>query len=536
MPQELRAVFTIADDGSVTLKNLSTRAKTVKKDIEQAGVAADKFGDTAASAANDARKGQERLNNSVQRTENYYKQAGAAARGAASAGRTAGLSGTGSGTGIEDIDPDRQSPFPTWTTQALDFAAAGLAAKKAWDGTMSAINLSAMQQVQETTFQALLNSQEAGSALYDYVSAYARTSALGREDIANAVTAYSSYTKDIDQLEQLIKMTERLYAKDPTQGASGAVFAMRELLSGDTMSIKDRFNMSGFSGETIRNLANTGDIEGLLSYVDAQFNKFGATQAVVDANFDNLTTQTNIFASNLQTAIAESATPAMETLSGTMQQLNADMDAGKFQPFINLMSSGMQMIASAAAWAGENLDWLLPIVVGLVSAFVIYKGVTLAAAAGQAIFAAATSLMTGNIIGTVAALLALVGGMTAVAAVSDSVAAQTNADLESVKKQYADIQKGLPETTAGATVPVEVSNTAPISVKGEVEIEEENLKYMLDIQGQKWLAKFSTATLAPQLVFNGTTIEKTADFDEFAQVALDSLQNAVDTTAAGVYT
>src|SRR5699024_6094838 len=156
---------------------------------------------------------------------------------------------------------------------------------------MSAINLSAMQQVQETTFQALLNSQEAGSALYDYVSAYARTSALGREDIANAVTAYSAYTKNIDQLEQLIKMTERLYAKDPTQGASGAVFAMRELLSGDTMSIKDRFNMSGFSGETIRNFANTGDIEGLLSYVDAQFNKFGATQAVVDANFDNLTTR-----------------------------------------------------------------------------------------------------------------------------------------------------------------------------------------------------------------------------------------------------
>ena len=39
MPQELRAVFTIADDGSVTLKNLSTRAKTVKKDIEQVHIA-----------------------------------------------------------------------------------------------------------------------------------------------------------------------------------------------------------------------------------------------------------------------------------------------------------------------------------------------------------------------------------------------------------------------------------------------------------------------------------------------------------------
>ena len=283
---------------------------------------------------------------------------------------------------------------------------------------MSAINLSTMQQVQETTFQALLNSQEAGSALYDYVSAYARTSALGREDIANAVTAYSAYTKDIDQLEQLIKLTERLYAKDPTQGAEGAVFAMRELLSGDTMSIKDRFNMSGFSGETIRNYANTGDIEGLLSYVDAQFNKFGATQAVVDANFEGLITQTNVFASNLKTAIAESATPAMETLSGTMQQLNEDMDAGKFQPFINLMTNGMQMIASAAAWAAENLNWLLPAVIGVVTAFVIYKGTILAANTAQAIFSATTGIMTGDIIKSVAALLALAGGMTAVAAVT----------------------------------------------------------------------------------------------------------------------
>ena len=86
---------------------------------------------------------------------------------------------------------------------------------------MKAINLSAMQKVQETTFQALLNHKEAGSALYDYVSAYAKISALGREEIANAVTAYTAYTKNAEQLERLIKLTERLYAKDPSQGGRG---------------------------------------------------------------------------------------------------------------------------------------------------------------------------------------------------------------------------------------------------------------------------------------------------------------------------
>ena len=55
---------------------------------------------------------------------------------------------------------------------AASFAAVGIAARKAWKGTMDAINLSAMQKVQETTFQALLNSKAAGSALYDYCLLY----------------------------------------------------------------------------------------------------------------------------------------------------------------------------------------------------------------------------------------------------------------------------------------------------------------------------------------------------------------------------
>ena len=151
-----------------------------------------------------------------------------------------------------------------WGSGAVSIAAAAYTAKKAWDAAMGAINMAALQKVQETTFQALTNSKKAGSALYGYVSEYAKVSAFGREELANATTAYITYAKSTAQLERMIKLTERLYAKDPSQGAEGAVFAMRELLSGDTMSIKSRFNMSGFSGAKIRAFADTGDIEGLL--------------------------------------------------------------------------------------------------------------------------------------------------------------------------------------------------------------------------------------------------------------------------------
>ena len=510
MAQTLDARFQIKDDGSVVLRNISKELYKVKSNTKDASKAADAFGDTSVGATKRARKGHEELNDTLAGTERAYKKLGE------HQGDAGGWKSDSSG--VRSLIGD-----------AASFAAVGIAARKAWKGTMDAINLSAMQKVQETTFQALLNSKAAGSALYDYVSAYAKVSALGREDIANAVTAYSAYTKNADQLERMIKLTERLYAKDPTQGAEGAVFAMRELLSGDTMSIKDRFNMSGFSGETIRNFANTGDIEGMLDYVDQMFNRFGATQEVVDANFDNLTTQTNIFTSNLKTAIAESATPAMETLAGTMRRLNAEMDAGKYQPFIVLMANGMELIGSGIAWVAENLNWLAPAVLGGATAFIVYKGVQMTATAAMAIFKAVTALTTLDVVNLTAAVAGLVGGMAAMSAVSKQIDAGVEMDMESAKKQFADLP------AAGAKLPVEVANSAPIKVKGEVEIEEESMRYLLDIQGQKWLAKFSTATLAPQMIFNGTTIEKTADFDEFAEYALESLRTSVETAADGVY-
>lgn len=514
MAQTLDARFQIKDDGSVVLRNISKELYKVKSNTKDASKAADAFGDTSVGATKRARKGHEELNDTLAGTERAYKKLGE------HQGDAGGWKSDSSG--VRSLIGD-----------AASFAAVGIAARKAWKGTMDAINLSAMQKVQETTFQALLNSKAAGSALYDYVSAYAKVSVLGREDLANAVTAYSAYTKNADQLERMMKLTERLYAKDPTQGAEGAVFAMRELLSGDTMSIKDRFNMSGFSGEMIRNFANTGDIEGMLDYVDQMFNRFGATQEVVDANFDNLTTQTNIFTSNLKTAIAESATPAMETLAGTMRRLNAEMDAGKHQPFIALMANGMELIGSGIAWVAENLNWLAPAVLGGATAFIVYKGVQMTATAAMAIFKAVTALTTLDVVNLTAAVAGLVGGMAAMSAVSKQIDAGVEMDMESAKKQFADLSANLP--AAGAKLPVEVANSAPIKVKGEVEIEEESMRYLLDIQGQKWLAKFSTATLAPQMIFNGTTIEKTADFDEFAEFALESLRTSVETAADGVY-
>lgn len=263
MSANLETKFIIHDNGSITLKNIGRETKKTQKEFKKAKSESDSFGNTAAAAGKKSNNAQKQTNRTLKQTAKGYQEVteevntyiDAQGRLRDEKGRFLPM-GSASGTGT--------NPVRSWTTDMMSFAAVGYTAKKAWDEAMKAINLSAMQKVQKTTFQALLNHKEAGSALYDYVSAYAKISALGREEIANAVTAYTAYTKNADQLERLIKLTERLYAKDPSQGAEGAVFAMRELLSGDTMSIKDRFNMGGFSGKPSGILQTPATLKGCL--------------------------------------------------------------------------------------------------------------------------------------------------------------------------------------------------------------------------------------------------------------------------------
>ena len=80
-----------------------------------------------------------------------------------------------------------------------------------------------------------------------------------------------------------------------------------------------------------------------------------------------------------------------------------------------------------------------------------------------------------------------------------------------------------------------VTNEDPISVKGTVDIEKESLKYALDIAGAKFFAKFSTATLAPQVNIYGQTIEKTTDLDEVTNYLGEKIVDMIEIQPQGVY-
>jgi murein DD-endopeptidase MepM/ murein hydrolase activator NlpD len=396
-------------------------------------------------------------------------------------------------------------------------------AKKAIDGMFSAIKLGDTQKSQLNTFQGLLNSDSAGTAMYNYVSAYARDkSVLGRENIAKGMTNFLPLTRNINEVERLMNMMERLYAKDPTQGAEGAVFALKEAIGGEVLSLRNRFGISGVSGEELR----AADLSGKLDILDSALNKFGASQEVVDRNFNNLSAQANKFGQELKAAIGEAAQPVVATLAETMIRLNAELQAGKYQPFINMIVNGMSMIGNGIAWVSENTDILIPIIFGAAGAFIAIKASMLAAAAAATIFHTSINPIFG--------ILTALGG----AAVGVGLGIHLTGDVD---KEFQDMKESFEQTRANADMAlnglgpldVEVANSDPIKVSGNVEIEQENMRYLLDIAGKKFFASFSTATLAPQVNIFGQTIEKTADADEVTERLVEGLETAIEAMPKG---
>ncbi len=90
--------------------------------------------------------------------------------------------------------------------------------------------------------------------------------------------SFITASKDLKQLEKMWDLAERLVASDPQQGLEGAIFALRELFSGDAISIVDRFEMP----RTIMNEIKKLPLEKQLVELDKYFNKIGITTKLID--------------------------------------------------------------------------------------------------------------------------------------------------------------------------------------------------------------------------------------------------------------
>lgn len=410
---------------------------------------------------------------------------------------------------------------------------------------ISGIENAANQQVNKISLQSMLGSESAGTALYDYAKAYgAQRSVLGADGVLDATKYFAQFTRDIDKLTQLYGLAERLYARDPSQGKEKAVSSVQSLLMGDSSAVKDDYQIFGADENKVNTLMESGDVGGTIEYLMGVFDEFGATQHIVEENFNSLQTQADLFGENMQFALGDQSAPVVQGLSFLLQQLNEQFNNGGFDWFFNIIANGMEWLGNALTWVAENLNTLIKIFrIGAEALMGFAKAMKVATVAAK-ILKFVFGGVPLKIIYIIASLLGAGAGTASILNMRDETDKDPEGstfkgmdDLKAKAQKEMDGQDLKKRPTALGSLPLqtEVTNTAPIPVTGKMEIEKEVLRYQFDLAAQKAMAVFRMQQYVPQVIIQNQNVSQTADLNEINNSLGDIIYQNLQTQPAGVY-
>ncbi|MCM3730074.1 hypothetical protein M3196_00120 [Fictibacillus nanhaiensis] len=163
---------------------------------------------------------------------------------------------------------------------------------------------------------------------------------LNSQDIFGNSKSFIAMSKNQEELSKMWDLSERLLAVDPTQGVEGSVFALRELFSGDAISMARRFEMPKKELNAIAKLP----IDKQLKALDKLFNKMGMTKKLVTEMGDTTLGTWNQIKETIQVALRKVGDPAVKIIKPFLDDANRALQSGKLSPYIKFgqdMASGI---------------------------------------------------------------------------------------------------------------------------------------------------------------------------------------------------
>ncbi|MEW8955613.1 hypothetical protein [Clostridium sp.] len=200
-------------------------------------------------------------------------------------------------------------------------------------------------QQQLFTLQGIMGNKDVGTAYFDNLQKKANESVFAFEDFASNARKFMQFTKNTDSLDKLANLSERLTLMDPTQGLEGAGFALKEAMSGDFVSLKERF---GFGKADAEILKASKSMDEFISKFDTLLNKKGFTESMLEQYNQSAAAQFDNLKSNFKTALAEAGNGALEILAPVFTKLNEAFSNGGFQEFFNSIGTGLSIITIIA--------------------------------------------------------------------------------------------------------------------------------------------------------------------------------------------
>ncbi|NQX45349.1 hypothetical protein HQN87_08390 [Paenibacillus tritici] len=262
------------------------------------------------------------------------------------------------------------------------------------------------QQKMVDMFVARTGDAEIGTAMFEKFKADALKTGQDVNKSLQSTLSFFSTTQNTDHLEKLNNFAQRMNAFDSAgNGIEGAAFALKEAMSGDIVSLAERFNMSksDIKGLNIDKLGKAGDMDGFIKAFDKLLEKQKMGQAAFDQMMASPAKQVETLGNNVRSMFADAGGDAMKSLTPLITRLNAAFQAGKFQPFFDALSTGLDFVVQGVmklidwitavyTYFSENWSWIEPIISGVgatvLSLVAALKLVSIAQAAVNAVMKA----------------------------------------------------------------------------------------------------------------------------------------------------
>jgi len=221
------------------------------------------------------------------------------------------------------------------------------------------------QQKMQDMFKARTGDDQVGAAMFDRFKANALKAGMDVNESLKASLSFFSTTQKVDQLEKLNNLAQRLNAFDSAgNGLDGAAFALKEAMSGDIVSLAERFNMSksDIRAFKIDDLGKAGDMEGFIKGFDKLLEKQRMGQAAFEKMLASPAKQAEIFKNNAKSAFADAGKGAVSALLPLIVLLNTSFQEGKFQPFFQGLQVGLKVITKLLVGLVKGAMWFSDVV------------------------------------------------------------------------------------------------------------------------------------------------------------------------------
>lgn len=247
---------------------------------------------------------------------------------------------------------------------SLALGAAGVAAAGA--GVAIGFDFNSQVEQSRTKLMAFMKDGERVARTLDWVKQEAAATQFSFTDMADAAANLTPVAKSSGvALEDLIRQAEILAAINPTEGLTGATFSLREALSGDWVSIIDRFNLP-------RKRINELKEEGVpaMQIISRTLGEMGIEYGLVADQGKTVAARWDQINDKLKMMAGTATKPIFDRVSAQLDVLGAyDYEAlgTNIASAIEFVFELPDKVSSFFSFLGEKVDWLRSVGEGTLS-------------------------------------------------------------------------------------------------------------------------------------------------------------------------